>query len=131
MKHSIKIGFLFVALCGLGIVSSCTKSSLDHKLQGNWKKINLADVSDSTNVETWQFNSGGNLFIYNKHNSGETDTTKLAYTIDSYQKFVISATASGQNLPYICKWVIVKLNSKMMRMESRSGGLFIIEFEKE
>ncbi len=133
MKFSFKISILLVALAGILVIASCSKDSLNGKLQGSWKKINLANISDSTQVEYWDFQTGDNLFVYYRSSgsSGPLDTVRLKYSVNSYEKFVISSAGTDVLPQYYATWTIVKLNKNMMRIDSRDGGLIIYDFEKQ
>lgn len=109
---------------------SCTKSK-ESKLEGKWKKIEVANVDAPKPVTVWDFNSG-TLTIYTIP-VGQTDLIEISkanYTLGfngtSYT-FNITQDVSGTPLYYVKgDGKIVKLNDDQFKYINENG--FYAEF---
>ncbi|MCK9612604.1 MAG: hypothetical protein PHR81_06555 [Bacteroidales bacterium] len=132
-KFFVQFLLLFVSFCFFTYIS-CTKSSVENKLQGKWKYVNVENFYDTTYVEDWEFKSGGELIIHYRDLQwmGNPDTVveyKGFYSMDSYEKFTVSGI-ENPHLPYYnCQWEIVKMNNNiLMIVNNVEGGLYFREF---
>ncbi len=98
---------------------------------GLWKMVNVANITDSVNVEKWQFISDGKLKIYvGTASTDSTPTSLLHYTIKSYNKLIIEPADSVSPSELCHTWQIVKLKKDILMIDYKDGGLIQKEFVK-
>jgi len=132
----MKTRYIFYTLLAFSfILISCSKTKLEDKLVGDWKKISVGQISDGTTI-TWTFNADHQLFRTTKH--GETTSIDTAeWSVNN--RFAQKNTLSIDNLDSYNdgKHEIHQLNDylRLQRIEFANGhtdGSFQWnEFEKK
>jgi hypothetical protein len=114
------------------LLFSCTKTRTENRIIGVWKVINVADITDSVNVERWQFVSDGKLKIFLGTSTLDTTPSALLhYNVKSYNKLIIEPADSVSPAEFCHTWQIIKLNKDILMMDYKDGGLVQKEFVKE
>jgi hypothetical protein len=132
MKKLFKNISLIILIAGLIFLFACSKSGTENKLNGKWKVINIANINDTLNSETWEFVSDGKLKIWAVTN-GQSDSlpqSVLKFVVKSYKKLTIQPGDSGSTSSYCHDWEILKLKKDVLILDYRSGGLSEKEFVK-
>jgi hypothetical protein len=132
MKKLLKYSGLVILISGLIFLFACSKSSTENKINGKWKVINIANVNDTLNTETWEFVSDGKLKIWTVTN-GQSDSLPecvLKFVVKSYKKLIVQPGDSGATSSYCHDWEILKLKKDVLILDYRSGGLLEKEFVK-
>jgi hypothetical protein len=132
MKTFYKIFILSGLLISVLFFGSCSKSENESqaKLEGKWKFINTANISDSTYVEDWEFTAEGKLLIYHKVNLRDPLVTyEGTYSMDSRKMFTVDGFTKFPL--YNTKWEIISNeDNALMIVSSADAGLFYREFVK-
>lgn len=116
---------------GVVFFSSCKKAA-ENKLEGTWNMINIYDISDSFNVERWNFASDDKLNIFRDGNGIVSTPPRFVfrYNVKSNKKLVIEPLDSDPPTDYCREWKIEKLKKDILVISYESGGLVQKEFER-
>jgi hypothetical protein len=128
MKTKMRFIKYLLFLAGIIVFFSCNKS-IENKLVGTWKVVNVTNINDTTFVEKWQFDSDGNLKInyYTDGGNNSVSSSSWKYSVSSYKKLILKSNDSAS---YSEDWKIAKLKKDILIMTYESGGLQQKEFVK-
>lgn len=130
MKHPLLI-ILFSLIFFLPI-SSC-KKSIENKIEGTWRRVNIADIN-SSEFDEWRFNSGYIYVVHYKATSAYMDTLSYSYgeyvVKNVFFKRILSITKST-DADLVGNWRIDKLNRKYLNIYPDKAYLEYLEFTKK
>jgi len=118
-----------IAILLILFTTSC-KKSVENKIDGKWRKVNLVNASSDV-FEDWEFSNGYfTIFEYSlngsvvdtiSYNTGEfTIKTKLFKRILSITKINNATNINYYN--YVCDWTIDKLTKKYLTIVTSNYG---------
>jgi len=117
---------LIVLIVSIVVVTSC-KKSIENKLEGQWKRVNVVNVNSDI-FEYWNF-SGGYIYVLQSKvaNSGYDTLSYGTYTVKAnlFKRYLSIETNST------IKWTIDKLTKKQLVLYRDNGGMEYREFTKE
>jgi hypothetical protein len=122
---------LFVVVSA-AILTSCSKSKTEGKLVGKWKVINIANLSDTINWETWEF-TGDNRVIYGtlRHFNGFDSAVYVRGQFSMYSYKKVDVVGFGKGYEHVNgSWEITKLDESNLMMVNDIGGLYFREMSK-
>ncbi len=124
--------YFFAVVLFLSIASISCKKSVENKIEGYWKVIDVTNVNADI-IEEWNFTERYIYFLRSHVNSTVTDTLgwcEFRIKANPLRKKLIIENSTFEG--YQAEWVIDKLNSKVMVLLTDDlGGVVTKEFSKK